>query len=219
MRIILGAPRWTRICNLQMECNLPPLQAIIEAKNTNIASKNLTAERPSIFQKQLKKELGRHPDLPIPNSYMAHLGQQIRNTGLSKTLMELKPDKSHPGYIAPAPWAPQKATFNITTLPTSKKQCDPTNLQQAAQRSIQEVESNNTISYYTDGSVSPDIPATGAAVFSNNYSASWRLSNTCSTMQTELFAIKEALQHSLLHEDKSVVIHTDSVFPHLTQKQ
>ena len=194
-----------------MECNLPPLKAIIEAKNTNIASKNLTAERPSIFQAQLKRELGRHPDLPIPSSYMALLGHQIRNTGLAKTLAELKPDKSHPGYQAPAPWVTQRPIFNISTLPTSKKLCSPTNLQQTAQRSIQEVESANTISYYTDGSVNTDLPATGAAVYSKNYTASWRLSNTCSTMQTELFAIKEALQHSLLHEDKSVVVHTDSL--------
>ena len=38
MRITLGTSMWTRIYNLQMECNLPPLKDMAESQNTNIAA-------------------------------------------------------------------------------------------------------------------------------------------------------------------------------------
>ena len=64
--------------------------------------------------------------------------------------------------------------------------------------------------YFTDGSVDISIPATGAGVFSTNFTGSCRLSNTCSTLQTELIAILKALEHSLNNGNGAVVIHTDS---------
>ena len=61
---------------------------------------------------------------------------------------------------------------------------------------IQTVENQNTVNYYTDGSILQDEHLSGAAVFSNNFTASWRLSNTCSTLQTELVAIRQALLYT-----------------------
>ena len=53
-------------------------------------------------------------------------------------------------------------------------------------------------------------PATGAEVYLINFTGSWRLSNTCSTLQTKLIAILKALEHSLNNGNGAVGIHTDS---------
>lgn len=50
--------------------------------------------------------------------------------------------------------------------------------------------------YYTDGTVDPDTKTTRTAVHSSTITGSWRTSNSASTMQTELIAIKQALTHS-----------------------
>ncbi|KAK7069302.1 hypothetical protein SK128_012742 [Halocaridina rubra] len=67
------------------------------------------------------------------------------------------------------------------------------------------------ISCYTDGTVNTNIPATGAAVYSERFIPYWRLSDSCSTLQTELYAIKMALQYSIQNERGPVTIHTDSL--------
>ena len=211
MRTILGTPMWTRICNLQMECNLPPLIARVEARNTAISAKALCSTNNNIFKTQLQRELVRHPDLPIPNNYISKIGLQIQKTGLSNILKNLQPDACHPNYSRPPPWEDINFTINFTSLPCSKNTCAPNFILQAANRAIQQVETANSISYYTDGSVDNNIPAAGAAVFSNNFTASWRVSNNCSSLQAELIAIKEALQYSVDHESKSAIIHTDSM--------
>ena len=66
------------------------------------------------------------------------------------------------------------------------------------------------IEYFTDGSVDNSIPTTGAEVFPTNFTGSWRPSNTCSTLQTELIAILKALECSLNNGNGALVIYTDS---------
>ncbi|KAG0725788.1 hypothetical protein GWK47_037927 [Chionoecetes opilio] len=65
--------------------------------------------------------------------------------------------------------------------------------------------------YFTDGSVNPDSGRTGAAfVTTGGTELSWRTSNNCSTLQTELVAIQHALEHAVHRREATVVIHTDS---------
>ncbi|KAG0724394.1 hypothetical protein GWK47_040647 [Chionoecetes opilio] len=65
--------------------------------------------------------------------------------------------------------------------------------------------------YFTDGSVDPDSGRTVAAfVTTGGTELSWRTSNNCSTLQTELVAIQHALEHALHRREATVVIHTDS---------
>ena len=83
-------------------------------------------------------------------------------------------------------------------------------LKGAAEEAMRKVYTEGCTEYFTDGSVDNSIPATGAGVFLTNFTGSWRLSNTCSTLQTELIAILKALEHSLNNGNGAVVIHTDS---------
>ena len=56
----------------------------------------------------------------------------------------------------------------------------------------------------------PTTNTAGAAVYSDTYTASWRTSDTSSTLQTELVAIHKTLQYSINHGHTNVTIHTDS---------
>ena len=210
MRLMLGAPMWTRICNLQMEANIPPLASRIEVRNTQIAAKALLSSRPSITQKRLKEELTRHTDLPIPNTYAAHIGNNIRSCKVATQLQLIKPDKLDESYQPKAPWEPFPAKISYTMLPASKNACSAETLLQAAHKSIREAEIHGGTSYYTDGSVDPSTHTAGAAVYSSHFSASWRTANTCSTLQTELLAIQQTLKYSISNGEGPVIIHTDS---------
>ncbi|XP_068205262.1 uncharacterized protein [Palaemon carinicauda] len=77
----------------------------------------------------------------------------------------------------------------------------------ASQKATRSIEIAGAQTYYTDGTVDPGIHTTGAAVYSNNFMACWRIFNNSSTMQTELVAIKQALIYSFENEERPVVIH------------
>ena len=129
---------------------------------------------------------------------------------MDKSLTEIRPDIPHFPYNPP-PWDKVVAKFNYTKLPLSKRECTPEILRAAATAAIEETETIGCHTYYTDGTVDPDTNTSGAAVFAADFSACWRTSNTCSTMQTELVALAKALEHSLEYHNGPVVIHTDSL--------
>ena len=80
----------------------------------------------------------------------------------------------------------------------------------AAQEAIEAATLPNSTVYYTDGTVDPETNTAGTAVYSNRFTASWRISNHASTMQTELVGILEALRNSTNEGTENIVIHTDS---------
>ena len=220
MRIILGAPMWTRICNLQAETNLPPLNTRIQIKNCHTIIKTLIQRPQSFLASRIKVELERHPDLPKPNTFASTLGDCVRNCNINQ-IAEIQPDLCSPNFLKPAPWEPFPATITYTKLPTSKSNCTTNQLQTAALTSIQAAIQPGGATYYTDGTVDPQLGRTGAGVFSEMFTASWRTSDSCSTLQTELTAIRLTLTHSIQNGNGPVTIHTDSKssLQALTQKQ
>ena len=210
LRLMLGAPMWTRICNLQHEGNIPPLKTRIEIRNIHIAAKTLLSDRQSITKTRLKDDLGKHPDVRQNNTYSSQVGNIIRKHKLHNQLQELREDSFAVDY-KPTPWEAPFVNFNFTSLPTSKNLCDNYTLITAANNAIRATEVNNPYTLYTDGTVDPETQTAGSAVHSTNYTACWRTSNNASTMQTELIAIAEALRYTATNEDRPVVIHCDSL--------
>ena len=210
MRIILGAPMWTRICNLQAETHLPPLKTRIQIKNCHTIIKTLLQRPHSFLASRIKTELARHPDLPRPNTYAATLGDCIRECNMAAKMAGIQPDLGCPNLIKPAPWETFPAKIFYTKLPNNKNSCTPLQLKTAAQASILAASQDGGITYYTDGTVDPPSGLTGAGVYSENFTAAWRTSNTCSTLQTELTAIRLTLLHSIQCEEGPITIHTDS---------
>ena len=203
MRLMLGAPMWTRLCNLRAETDLPTLEHRINARNTCIISKAIQSDRPSHRKVKVLCEIPKHPELHRPNTYTKQLVDCARNLKMDK----LKTDtNNHP--IAP-PWESEIAQFSYTKLPRAKENCTANELRAAATLAINEAESPNCAVYYTDGTVDPDSNTAGAAVYSSSYTGCWRVTDNASTMQTELAAIREALKYSVSNGQGDITIHTD----------
>ncbi|XP_071528206.1 uncharacterized protein [Panulirus ornatus] len=68
------------------------------------------------------------------------------------------------------------------------------------------------VAYFANGSVDQtDGGRSGAAAFhTQGHTRLWRLSNGCSTLQTELTATSKALKHAATSHSKPVIIHMDS---------
>ena len=106
-------------------------------------------------------------------------------------------DRPNPAYVNQPPWEPHPAKFNLTVLPNSKGQCSREVLLRAANSAMAEVPGANCKQYFTDGSVDPDAKTTGAAFWTESCTGFWRTSDSCSSLQTELVAIRKALKHAL----------------------
>ena len=211
IRCILGAPMWTRLCNLNAETNLPTLKTRIFIRNTHIITKSLLHRPDSWLSRRAKEDLNRHPDLPAPNLHSTYLGNAVRHCNLQSTLSSLQPQTTNPQHQrCIAPWEETPFTTIYTKLSHSKNNCTPAQLLTLTRSSISLANNGGDNIYYTDGSVDPVSNRTGAAVSSTTYTASWRTSDTCSTLQTELIAIKQSLHHSLDSRQGSTIIHTDS---------
>ena len=208
IRLMLGAPMWSRLCNIRMEANLPTLKNRVSARNSAITAKALLSDRDAFTRRRATTELNRHPDLQGQNTYINGLVKCTRDLGMTSILRSLQPDAVNPNHRIP-PWEASVANFNFTVLPTSKNDCTPQVLRRAATEAIRLSEEPGCTSYYTDGTVDPETHTTGSAVFSTVFTASWRTSNNASTMQTELVAILQALEFSLGNREGPVTIHTD----------
>ncbi|XP_068225488.1 uncharacterized protein [Palaemon carinicauda] len=207
MRLIAGAPMWTRLQLLRAETGLLPLANRIDIRLCAIVCKTIKAGRVSPLSNKLRGIINLHEDLTPPPTYVGRILQAIRRMGAQQVVLALREDSVHELFNPLAPWVPDPINTNFTTLLTTKALCSPQLMLQAANQSIRQTRTNNN--YFTDGSVDRSIPATGAAVFSNNYVDSWRVSDHASTLQTELVAIAKALA-DLLSRQGDTTIHTDS---------
>ena len=208
MRLMLGAPMWTKLCNLRAESNLPTLENRINVRNTCIVSKAIQSERNTHTKNKVLNELPKHPDLQRPNTYTKQLVDCARSVKMDGVLAKLKTDAPNNNTVA-LPWESSSAKFTYTKLPRAKENCTIAELRAAATTAIDEAENQNCTVYYTDGTVDPDSNTAGAAVFSNNYTSCWRVTGNASTMQTELAAIRETLKHTISNDQGNITIHTD----------
>ena len=210
MRTILGAPMWTRLCNLQMETQLPPLAARVSQRMACISSKIITSPLTTLAGDALLHAVQLDPNTQNNKTWCCAVSNTVRTFNLRQTILQKGSDKPHPLYIPKAPWEPHPAHFNIKSLPSRKSDCSLATLQLNAKSSIQQVTTNDSYQYFTDGSVNPDTKTCGAAVHAHNYSGLWRISNSCSSTQTELIAILKALEHAHSQIQTHIIIHTDS---------
>ena len=165
LRLILGAPMWTRLCNLQMECNIPPLYSRITALNAPVIARALSQPRDAPFVNRVKFELRRNPNFPIPNTWLAGMGRAARKCNLCEELLSRKSNSLIELYRGRAPWEEFPATFNFTELPNSKANCKEQQLKGAAEEAMRKVYTEGCTEYFTDGSVDNSIPAMGAGGF------------------------------------------------------
>ena len=121
-RLMLGAPTWTRLCNLRMEANLPSLNIRIKTRNSCILSKALASGRDSHCKRKAISELAKNRDIQNYSTYSKHLTDCAKDLKLTDILLSLKADvPSNPGNLPP--WETIGTTFKYTQLTKAKEQC------------------------------------------------------------------------------------------------
>ncbi|XP_068236930.1 uncharacterized protein [Palaemon carinicauda] len=192
-----------------METGLPSLEKRVAQRNASTIAEMFISDRDSITKMRVREELSKHPEVQAPSSYGKDHSNNIKSQYLAEDIIQLSPDSGQ-GALYISPWKKQIATFRYTKLPREKEDCTMEELRNAAQAAIRFAETAGAQAYYTGGTVDTGTQTEGAAVSSSNLMACWRTSNNVSTMQTELVAIKQALQYSIKNEEGPVVIHSDS---------
>ena len=86
IRLMLGAPMWSRLCNIRMESNLPTLRNRVAARNSAITAKALLSDRDSFTRRRAITELNRHPDIQGSNTYIKDLVKCTMDLGMTSAL-------------------------------------------------------------------------------------------------------------------------------------
>lgn len=208
LRVILGAPTWCRVENLQAESGLPSLQHRILARTACSAAK-LIRTRPELpVSTQLIQAFQRPVNQIADGDWVHAAADAIRCLG-ADTLVRSGPDLPHPQYTHSPPWRPPPLDFALPNG-TPRSTLLPTKLRQEALQRLASLQAPSTASYFTDGSVGEDGSA-GAAFVLGQQATSMRLSQGASIMQAELAAILGALRHASLSPQSRVILNSDSL--------
>ena len=204
IRTILGVPRWSNTLTCQLEADIMPLQFRHEARQAIFADKVLRNHDHALHG-------------PISNALSKSREVFTDNTWLFQTTdaWHLHNQDDHPPVPEttriPDPWSNPIAETRILRPYDSKHSAPPELVKESAYKSIADAESTipPPLTYFTDGSVNED-GTSGFAFVAPHTTKSFRASDGCSTVQTELAAIREAVRDAVTQPATNIVIHTDS---------
>nr|XP_027223265.1 uncharacterized protein LOC113815374 [Penaeus vannamei] len=210
MRIILGAPRWTRLENLRIETNLCSLRLRTLQITSSYMAKSLSSTKPLPFKQRIQTLLTRPIDTILSTGWHFQVVLAIKASGISHQLVHRTPTQRHPLFKAEPPWNPLILRTNILRLPKKKVNCSQEILNKIAIQ-VNSKAAKDQLAIFTDGSVNQISGHSGASIHCTFQTSSWRLSDYCSTLQTELFAIDKALTLAISTNHKEINIYTDSL--------
>ena len=214
LRLMAGAPRWTKLANLRMETEIIPITVRIKEICASFVIKSLRRGRLTEFNDEIllcmDPEVDAGEAAAAASPYAAHMAQCLEDMGVSLAQARAQ-DLPHPDFIPPAPWEASPFTVTLTTTKAKHNltQQDTQRIQDTVDRLAQRPAYT---AYYTDGSVNHDTATAACSVVTTDLTASYRLSDGASTLQTELAAIHKALQFALeAGNSDHVAIFTDSL--------
>lgn len=218
LRIVFGAPKWTRTDNLRAEARLPSLFERVKYMTATLAVKaSIRASHPDFVYTALHRyhEVGRGQ-----GKWIESAAASIRDLGVPW-------DTIVAASIVPAaqrpPWTELPITTLIQPLRSRKRDSVTAALRQQGLQSIHEARRPDTVEYFTDGSADPQGGRCGAAFVCTAkagaeqlppappVASAVRLTDYSSSTQAELTAIQIALRHAHTSHNHNVLIHTDSM--------
>jgi ribonuclease HI len=204
IRTILGAPPWSNTLTCQLEADIMPLQFRHEARQAIFADKVLRNPDHALHS-QISKGLAKSREVFTDNTWLYQTTDAWHLH--SKDDHPPAPEAQQPS----CPWSKPVAETRVHRPYDSKATAPPELVKDAAYQSIAEAESTSPapLVYFTDGSVNDD-GTSGFAFVAPHTTKSFRASDGCSTVQTELAAIREAVRDAATQPASNIVIHTDS---------
>ena len=208
MRIILGAPRWTKISTMQETTNLVPITHRINYIATSFIIAILTSSKPFLIRESL---LPLRPQPAHPQTSWLSKAAFLRQRHLLQFDLLQNNELQNPL----PPWHPDLATICISLPKDGKARADPNSLRIDALERIAQLNQHKDAIFYTDGSVThtPKRAGSGVVIRARNYNneLSIRVADHATTLQTELLAINVAITTAVLRNFNNIIIHTDSL--------
>ena len=102
MRAMLRAPMWTRICNLQMEAQLPPLYLRTRQMALHSAIKLMCSNQNTLVTTRLQQSLRNWQQGGA--TWCSEIAKIASNYGLNKDIINKAIDQPYPQYIIQPPW-------------------------------------------------------------------------------------------------------------------
>ena len=181
LRTILGVPRWSCTSTCQLEADIMPLRFRHEARQAIFADKVLRNPDHAIH-KQLTTSIKKSREVFTENTWLNKTSDAWRLHNSNEQTPTTEVTK------APTPWTPPLLDIRVNRPYKNKSTAPPELVSKAAYESITDAEQSTSappLVYYTDGSVNEDGTCGFAFVAPHN-TKSFRASNGCSTVQTEL---------------------------------
>jgi len=173
-------------------------------------AKSLSSTKPLPFKQRIQTLLTRPIDTILSTGWHFQVVLAIKASGISHQLVHRTPTQRHPLFKAEPPWNPLILRTNILRLPKKKVNCSQEILNKIAIQ-VNSKAAKDQLAIFTDGSVNQISGHSGASIHCSFQTSSWRLSDYCSTLQTELFAIDKALTLAISTNHKEINIYTDSL--------
>ncbi|XP_076032972.1 uncharacterized protein LOC143020437 [Oratosquilla oratoria] len=208
LRVILGAPPWTLVANMQQETGILPVSARISQRLAAFTTRVIQKQQNSFLQRRINAALQQDPEVFPMNRWSAKLARRIRDLHLQDLILLKRRDVPVDGYVQPPPWESLPAKISIMAM---RRSAPLPQLRAKAVETMRAVTPENSVVYYTDGSVDAERRTAGAAFVTQDT----RQGARCS-MQAEGIAVGLALTHALnthqshvirsLHEQGRIVV-------------
>ncbi|KAK8385622.1 hypothetical protein O3P69_016418 [Scylla paramamosain] len=159
LRLMVGAPIWAKIANLQVETNVAPIEVRITKIVATVAAKILTRLGYTLTRDRLRAAIAQGPhfdDARWTRKVAAAL--TASNLGFAANLGE---DVPNANYDPPPPWTATRTTYSCR-LPDVPRD-DATRRRIHGELQIARFAYEGSAVYYTDGSADPDTGRCGAA--------------------------------------------------------
>ena len=210
LRLILSAYDWTKLINLRLEARIPSIESRIKTLTASLVAKMAHSPRPSTPPEKVFAAADRDPTLFNDRTWARKAAAALVDTKMATCIREKGTDTPHPDYSPPPPWRPLLPSIKYDWLKHPKSAYHPQALQAESLNHLRPLSEEHEVTIYTDGSVEQDTGAAGAAMVCGEVTRQWRVSDGASSLQTELVAIKGALNHALEVRPRSVLVATDS---------
>ena len=217
MRLILGAPQWTKIINMLQETGLVSVKDRLRLLQVCYTVKTVRSPRNTLLQESLLAALP-EAHQGSPKTVRNLLSVVTNETLEGNSLAEDGPYRM--GREPLLPWIELPGTFILGDPSMTKKGSTSIALKSTYEKEVNALNNRADVICYTDGSVDEEGRAGGGVVAVTKTRGNklqrlcFRASNGASTTQTELKAIQIALtcvnRGLEINENHTTVIHTDS---------
>ncbi len=172
--------------------------------NTCLLGKKAAHSRYSNIIRNVRQSLAHNEELFRKETWASKTAQGIKSIQAKGSFLARTPDVTHlhsysyrcPTYTHAPPWAEFSLHFSITPLTDKKDNFTTTDLARQAQRALAAGNTDGAYLYFTDGSVDQTTNRAAAAFVNEEEIGHNRLPDHSSTLQTELVAIRKALEHA-----------------------